>query len=88
MDKSRVSAKLDWNRMLGFEQITEERDSIRDESARALGPKVGHKVGEKTGLKVGIKLGQKIGLRVEATATAGLSRGGITVVVSATKPHS
>ena len=35
-----------------------------------------------------VKLGQKIGLRVEATATAGLSRGGITVVVSATKPHS
>jgi hypothetical protein len=63
MDKSRVSAKLDWNRMLGFEQITEERDSIRDESARALGPKVGHKVGEKTGLKVGIKLGQKIGAK-------------------------
>jgi len=35
-----------------------------------------------------VKLSQRIGLRVEATATAGLSRGGITVVVSATKPHS
>jgi hypothetical protein len=35
-----------------------------------------------------VKLSKKIGLRVEATATAGLSRGGITVVVSATKPHS
>jgi SAM-dependent methyltransferase len=35
-----------------------------------------------------VKLGKKIGLRVEATATAGLSRGGITIVVSARKPHS
>jgi ubiquinone/menaquinone biosynthesis C-methylase UbiE len=35
-----------------------------------------------------VKLSQRIGLRVEATATAGLSRGGITVVVSATKPGS
>jgi hypothetical protein len=61
MDKSRVSTKLDWNRMLGFEQITEERDSIRDEAARALGPKVGRKVGEKTGLKLGAKLGGKVG---------------------------
>ena len=35
-----------------------------------------------------VKLSQRIGLRIEATATAGLSRGGITVVVSARKPHS
>jgi ubiquinone/menaquinone biosynthesis C-methylase UbiE len=33
-----------------------------------------------------VELGKKIGLRIEATATAGLSRGGITVVVGATKP--
>jgi ubiquinone/menaquinone biosynthesis C-methylase UbiE len=35
-----------------------------------------------------VELGKKIGLRIEATATAGLSRGGITVVVGATKPGS
>jgi SAM-dependent methyltransferase len=35
-----------------------------------------------------VELGKKIGLRIEATATAGLSRGGITVVVGATKPSS
>jgi SAM-dependent methyltransferase len=34
-----------------------------------------------------VKLGQKIGLRVEATATAGLSRGGITVVWSVRQSH-
>jgi ubiquinone/menaquinone biosynthesis C-methylase UbiE len=33
-----------------------------------------------------VDLGKKIGLRIEATATAGLSQGGITVVVGATKP--
>lgn len=33
-------------------------------------------------------LGERMGLRVEAAATAGLSRGGITVVVGATKPSS
>ena len=34
-----------------------------------------------------VGLGKKIGLQVDAIATAGLSRGGITVVVAATKPH-
>jgi ubiquinone/menaquinone biosynthesis C-methylase UbiE len=33
-------------------------------------------------------LGKKTGLKIETTATAGLSRGGITVVVGATKPSS
>lgn len=32
-----------------------------------------------------VNLGQKVGLQIEATATAGLSRGGITIVVGATK---
>jgi ubiquinone/menaquinone biosynthesis C-methylase UbiE len=35
-----------------------------------------------------VELGKKTGLRIEATATAGFSRGGITVVVGATKPHT
>jgi predicted TPR repeat methyltransferase len=34
-----------------------------------------------------VGLGKKIGLHIDAIATAGLSRGGITVVVGATKPH-
>jgi hypothetical protein len=37
MDKSRPSTKLDWNRMLGFEQIAEDRDSIRDEASKSAG---------------------------------------------------
>jgi hypothetical protein len=67
MDKSRPSTKLDWNRMLGFEQIAGDRESIRDQSSRMLSPKVGQKVGDKVGLKlggkVGIKLGAKTGLK-------------------------
>ena len=35
-----------------------------------------------------VELGKKVGLRIEMAATTGLSRGGITVVVGATKPAS
>ena len=48
-----ISAKLDWNRILGFDQIASDRKVLR-ESGR-LDPKVGLKVGVKLGLKVGIK---------------------------------
>ena len=61
---SRISKKLDWNKMLGFEQIVEARDSLRDEGTTQLGAKVGEKVGEKVGVKIGQKIGQKIGTKV------------------------
>jgi predicted TPR repeat methyltransferase len=35
-----------------------------------------------------VGLGKRMGLRVETATTAGLSRGGITIVVGATKPSS
>ena len=63
MDKGPTSSKLDWKRMLGFEQIAEERDSIREATARTLNPKVGKKIGEKLGVKVGTKIGAKTGLK-------------------------
>lgn len=66
MDRSRLSTKLDWNRMLGFEQIAEERDSIREAAARMLSPKVGRKVGDKVGVKLGGKIGEKPGLKIGA----------------------
>jgi hypothetical protein len=62
MTKSGISAKIDWNRMLGFEQISEARESVRDDSAR-LAAKVGNKVGEKVGLKLGQKVGTKLGVK-------------------------
>jgi hypothetical protein len=64
MDKGRVSTKLDWNRMLGFEQIAEERDSIR-EVGQTLSPKVGDKTGPKVGIKLGQKIGNKEGVKVK-----------------------
>jgi hypothetical protein len=58
MDK--ISAKLDWNRMLGFEQVAEDRAALRD---GRVGAKVGGKVGVKVGVKLGVKLGTKTGIK-------------------------
>lgn len=57
----KAASKLDWNRMLGFEQITEARSTTGTEP---LGPKVGVKTGTKVGSKVGNKIGQKAGLKI------------------------
>ena len=59
----KVAPTLDWSRMLGFEQITEVRQSTR---SQLTGPKVGHKVGQKVGNKVGNKVGIKIGQKIGA----------------------
>ena len=40
--------KLDWSRLLGFEQIVDVRHSVKD---NRLGVKVGQKVGQKVGGK-------------------------------------
>lgn len=46
-----ISAKLDWKRMLGFEQV----DRLSARNAGRMGAKVGGKVGGKIGTKRGIK---------------------------------
>jgi hypothetical protein len=56
--KERVSAKLDWNRMLGFEQIPEVRELVAGEIGS-----IDAKVGQKTGTKAGVKSGRKNGLK-------------------------
>jgi hypothetical protein len=50
--------KLDWTRLLGFEQIANERQSFR---GSRLTSKVGGKTGAKPGTKLGVKLGGKGG---------------------------
>lgn len=45
-----IGSKLDWTRMLGFEQIADQRSN-----AVKLGAKVGNKVGNKLGVKAGVK---------------------------------
>jgi hypothetical protein len=47
---NKVASKLNWNRMLGFEQIADTRFAAPAESAR-LGAKVGGKVDMKVGIK-------------------------------------
>lgn len=56
---SRISARLDWSKMLGFDQITEARELIRNEAVAGRGAKVGTKVGTKVGNKIGAKAGIK-----------------------------
>ncbi len=50
---NKISSKLDWNRMLGFEQVADTR--------LAASAKLGAKVGDKGGATIGAKLGAKIG---------------------------
>lgn len=57
---NKPASKLDWNRMLGFEQITEMRQSRPNEP---LAPKVGVKTGVKLGTKIGGKIGLKVGIK-------------------------
>jgi hypothetical protein len=51
-----ISTKLDWNRLLGFEQVAADREAIR-------GSRLGSKVGTKVGGKIGVKIGVKVGLK-------------------------
>jgi hypothetical protein len=59
-----TAAKLDWNRLLGFEQIAPDRAAIRDSRiASKVGVKLGVKIGVKIGGKLGVKIGVKTGLK-------------------------
>jgi hypothetical protein len=63
----RLADRLDWNRMLGFEQVTDDRGPLRVSSETRLGPKVGPKPGLKPGpmaARIGSKIGSKIGAKV------------------------
>lgn len=44
-----IGSKLDWSRMLGFEQIADQRSSKRE--GALLSAKVGGKIGNKAGVK-------------------------------------
>jgi hypothetical protein len=58
-DKPTSTIKLDWSKLLGFDQAT--RVEGQSEGARATGPmlaKLGGKVGSKLGNKPGLRLGR------------------------------
>jgi hypothetical protein len=48
---------LDWNRLLGFEQIADRRAAVTASTADS---RIGNKVGDKRGLGVG-RIGNKVG---------------------------
>jgi len=52
MGNSDKVAKLDWNRLLGFEQILDAREAVKNSR---LSVKVGQKMGQKLGQKTGGK---------------------------------
>jgi hypothetical protein len=64
MTESPLSAKLDWKRLHGFQQVAEDRAAIRGSQSTQIGAKVGEKLGTKIGNKVGGKIGQKLGVKL------------------------
>lgn len=70
MAEKKLASRLEWNEMLGFEQVVANRGAVRTSDHR-VGAKVGEKPGvkpsgmttAKLGLKVGPKVGGKIGLK-------------------------
>ena len=69
MAEKKLAGRLDWNELLGFEQVVANRGAVRTSDHR-VGAKVGEKPGvkpgdfiAKLGLKVGPKVGGKIGLK-------------------------
>lgn len=70
MADKKLAGRLDWNEMLGFEQVVANRGAVRT-SGHRIGAKVGGKPGIKPvtaaiqpiGLKVGAKLGLKVGFK-------------------------
>jgi hypothetical protein len=66
MSDKKLADRLDWNAMLGFEQVVDNRESLRSEGSERLGAKVGGKPGIKPtgiGSKTGLKTGAKVGLK-------------------------
>jgi hypothetical protein len=55
MTGNKLADRLDWNAMLGFEQIVDSRESLRSATEERIGAKVGEKptgtISAKTGLK-------------------------------------
>ena len=67
MSGKKLADRLDWNAMLGFEQVVDSRESLGSDGGERLGAKVGGKplvkpstgIGSKTGAKIGAKPGIK-----------------------------
>ena len=61
MSNKKLADRLDWNAMLGFEQVVDSRQSLRSNGSQRLGAKVGEKPGVKPEIRLGTKTGTKTG---------------------------
>ena len=59
MSGKKLADRLDWNAMLGFEQVVDSRESLRSNGSDRLGAKVGEKPGTKPISGIGNKTGSK-----------------------------
>lgn len=59
MSNKKLADRLDWNAMLGFEQVVDNRETLRATGSQRLGAKVGEKPGIKPTIRIGTKTGQK-----------------------------
>lgn len=55
-DRENMMKKLDWTRLLGFDQVANDRTVLRES-------RLGSKIGAKPGVKLGVKLGVKVGAK-------------------------
>ena len=66
MSGNKLADRLDWNAMLGFEQVVDSRESLRSDGSERIGAKVGGKpiveIGSKSGIKPGM-IGSKTGIK-------------------------
>ena len=72
MSGNKLADRLDWNAMLGFEQIVDSRDSLRVASQDRLGTKSGGKPTEAIGTKTGGKPVDMIGTKTGGKPVTGI----------------
>ena len=59
-----VKVRLDWARLLGFDQADKPRAAATFKAEEPWQTKIGPKFGIKPGVKVGVKVGIKAGLKL------------------------
>lgn len=59
MSEKKLADRLDWSAMLGFEQVVDDRESLRSGTSARLGAKVGGKPLIVPTTKIGPKIGVK-----------------------------
>jgi hypothetical protein len=85
MSGKKLADRLDWNAMLGFEQVVDSRESLGSDGSERLGAKVGGKPLVKPATGMGGKTGAKIGSKPGIKPTTIGTKSGIKPVMLGTK---